>query len=57
MGMVAKWTINTANPIGSGANTGTCESLALLLGSVAENTVYTRTKVPMISAANPVPVL
>lgn len=67
-GIVAKCTINTANPIGSGANTyvqkiitdqnpikiprkrkrkrkkmwiltGTWESLALLLGSVAEKTV------------------
>lgn len=37
--------------------TGTWESLALLLGSVAENTVYTKTKVPIISAPNPTPVL
>jgi len=35
--------------------TGTWESRALRLGSVAENTVYTSTKVPMISAASPVP--
>ncbi|KVH93935.1 hypothetical protein Ccrd_004017 [Cynara cardunculus var. scolymus] len=37
--------------------TGTWESRAFLLGSVAEKTVYTRTKVPMISAPNPVPLL
>ena len=37
--------------------TGTWESLAFLLGSVAEKTVQTRTKVPIISAPNPVPLL
>ena len=91
IGIVARCTMNTANPIGSGANTfdlsklkrsdeleflhcadflqgantnqwkvyaltGTWESRALRFGSVAEKTVYTSTKVPMISAARPVPV-
>ena len=37
--------------------TGTWESLAFLLGSVAEKTVQTRTKVPIISAPSPVPLL
>lgn len=37
--------------------TGTWESLAFRLGSVAEKTVYTNTKLPTISAASPVPML
>ena len=36
IGMVAKWTKNTANPIGRGAKIGTCESLAFSLAPVAK---------------------
>jgi len=49
--------INKIDMVRDGVLTGTWESLALLLGSVAEKTVYTRTKVPMISAPKAVPLL
>ena len=45
--------LNTAKPMGSGASTGTWESLALRLASVAEKTVYKSTNVPTISAPRP----